>query len=131
MSNPTSSTPVAFVSYSHDSLIHSERVRNLVNRLRDDGIDCHIDQYEEFPSEGWPRWTINQIRSADYVLVICTQVYFNRVTGLGVAGEGRGAKWEGALLTQALYNAEGHNDRFVPVILEGADVKFIPPFLQP
>jgi len=44
-----------FISYSHDSREHMDRVLELSNRLRADGIDCHIDQYEMSLPEGWPR----------------------------------------------------------------------------
>ena len=48
-----------------------DRVLALSNRLRADGIDCHIDQYELSPPEGWPRWMIKQISKATFVLVLC------------------------------------------------------------
>jgi len=37
--------------------------------------------YEESPSEGWVRWAINQIESAEFVLVICTQQYSQLFSG--------------------------------------------------
>jgi len=54
MSSTTSDHPKVFISYSHDSREHKDRVLELSDRLRDDGIDCHLDQYEESPAEGWP-----------------------------------------------------------------------------
>ena len=36
-----------WISYSHDDEAHSERVLRLSERLRGDGIDCWIDQYEQ------------------------------------------------------------------------------------
>jgi SEFIR domain len=69
MRSPNSDHPRVFISYSHDSREHIDRVLALSNRLRADGIDCHIDQYEESPSEGWPRWMVNQIEDASFVLV--------------------------------------------------------------
>ena len=35
-----------FISYSHDSAEHKDRVWDLCERLRHDGIDCRIDQHE-------------------------------------------------------------------------------------
>jgi hypothetical protein len=32
-----------FISYSHDSAEHKDRVWDLCERLRNDGIDCRID----------------------------------------------------------------------------------------
>lgn len=74
--------PKVFISYSHDSPEHKDRVLHLSDRLRADGIDCNIDQYETSPPEGWPRWMVNQIEEADFVLVVCTETYerrFNQV----------------------------------------------------
>ena len=47
----------------------------LSNRLRNEGVDCNIDQYETSPPEGWPRWMTNQIETADFVLIVCTEKY--------------------------------------------------------
>ncbi len=57
-----------FISYSHDSPAHGDRVLALSQRLRADGIDARVDQYEIAPPEGWPRWMDRQIREADFVL---------------------------------------------------------------
>jgi hypothetical protein len=43
--------PKVFISYSHDSEAHEDRVLDLANRLRKDGIDAQIDQYETSPAE--------------------------------------------------------------------------------
>jgi SEFIR domain len=48
----TDKNPVVLISYSHDSLAHLDRVLTLSNKLRTEGIDCILDQYEESPSEG-------------------------------------------------------------------------------
>lgn len=46
-----------FISYSHDSDEHRDRVLALSERLRQDGIKTLLDQYENgSPSQGWPRW---------------------------------------------------------------------------
>ena len=75
MSSPASEHPKVFISYSHDSDEHIDRVVDLSNRLRENGIDCQIDQYEESPPEGWPRWMTKQIKGARFVLVVCTEKY--------------------------------------------------------
>ncbi|WP_374713384.1 toll/interleukin-1 receptor domain-containing protein [Symbiobacterium terraclitae] len=95
--------PKVFISYSHDTEEHKRRVLDLANRLRREGIDCSLDRYEPFPSEGWPRWTERQIKWADYVLIVCTETYKRRVEGDEEPGRGLGATWEGRLITQAMY----------------------------
>ena len=57
--------PRVVISYSHDSAAHEEAVLALADRLRQDGVDARIDQYESFPARGWPHWMRQQIEDAD------------------------------------------------------------------
>jgi hypothetical protein len=119
-----------FISYSHDSEVHCKRVLELSNQLRAHGVDCHIDQYEESPPAGWPRWCDRQVREAVFVLVACTQVYLRRFRGEEEQGKGLGGTWEGHIITQELYNAQGTNTKFLPILFAQDDMKFIPNPLQ-
>ena len=92
MRSPHPDHPRVFISYSHDSPEHLDRVLVLSDRLRVDGIDCHIDQYEESPGEGWPRWMVNQIEDAEFVLVVCTENYEPRFRGKEEPGKGLGVR---------------------------------------
>lgn len=123
-------SPNVFISYSHDSQIHMDRVLALANRLRDEGIDCHLDQYETSPNEGWTRWMVNQIESADFVLLVCTDEYNIRFRGKQIIGRGLGAKWEGAIITQEIYEAEANSNKFVPVLFVPEDATHIPIVLR-
>ena len=127
---PKSDHPKVFISYSHDSREHMDQVLTISDRLRADGIDCHIDQYEESPPEGWPRWMVNQIEDADLVLVVCTETYERQFRGREEAGKGLGARWEGAIITQEIYQAEAHNTMFIPVLLSPNDSAYIPIVLR-
>ncbi len=118
--------PRVFISYSHDAQDHMDRVLQLSDRLRAEGVDCRVDQYELSPPEGWPRWMINQIEGANFVLVICTQTYNRRFRGKEARGKGKGVKWEGAILTQELYEAEANNTKFIPVLFSAQDITHIP-----
>jgi hypothetical protein len=129
-SRPSSRPTRVFISYSHDSPTHGLRVLALSDRLRAEGVDCHIDQYEESPSEGWPRWMVNQVSQVDYVLVVCTKTYEHRFRGVDALGRGLGARWEGAILNQELYEAAAENTRFIPVVFTESDSQFIPIILR-
>ena len=88
--------PKVFISYSHDSETFSDRVLQLAEKLRDDGLDAQIDQYVEgTPEKGWPRWMLDQLDRSDFVLVVCTQTYYGRFRGRGEPDRGHGADWEG------------------------------------
>lgn len=70
-----------------------------------------------------------QIADSDYVLVLTSRLYRRRFEGREEKNVGRGAKWEGAIITQELYESEGRNERFIPVVLCESDIPFIPVIL--
>jgi len=107
-----------------------DRIWDLSEKLRSDGVDCRIDQHEESPPEGWPRWCRNQIQAAQFVLVACTETYQRRYEGTEKSGRGLGGQWEGFVITQELYEARGQIAKFVPIIFSGNAAKFIPIELQ-
>jgi hypothetical protein len=116
-----------FISYSHDSDEHRQQVLALSERLRMDGINTLLDQYVNgTPPEGWPRWMMNQLDAADYVLVVCTETYYRRFRGHEVPGKGKGVDWEGALITSDLYAARSQSLKFVPVFLSSIVENYIP-----
>jgi len=119
-----------FISYSHDSVKHKSVVLTLANRLVQEGVDCDLDQYHESPPEGWPKWMLLSIKEADFVLVVCTETYLDRIEDRTPVNDGLGAKWEGGIITQELYERGGRNDKFIPVITNSNDKTFIPPFLR-
>jgi hypothetical protein len=118
--------PRVFISYSHDTVEHQERVLGLADRLRTDGIDAEIDQYNTAPPEGWPLWCEQQITAADVVLMICTETYQRRVSGNEERGQGLGVVWEARIIRQLLYDAGAISDKFVPVLFFDASPEQIP-----
>lgn len=64
--------------------------------------------------------------TSSFVLVVCTEIYRKRFEGTEVSGTGAGAKWEGAIITQELYDSEGRNTKFIPVVFDPEDTKYIP-----
>jgi len=123
-------TASVFISYSQDNAAHMADVLNLANRLRLDGVDCELDQFHEAPPEGWPVWTSKRIIESAFVLIVCTETYNLRFEGKDKAGSGKGAKWEGSIITQALYDSEQHNTHFIPVLLDARNRKHIPVLLR-
>ena len=116
-----------FISYSHDSDAHRERVLGLSERLRADGIVTILDQYVTgSPAGGWPRWMLDQLDLADYVLVICTETYYRRFRGHEQPEKGKGVDWEGALITQEIYYSRSKTLKFVPVFMDAAVDNWIP-----
>jgi len=126
----TASPPSVFISYSHDSPEHEGRVLSLSNRLRADGVEATLDQYESAPDDGWPLWMEQQIREAHFVLVICTATYLRRVERREDPDKGQGVIWEINSIYNRLYSEKLVSDKFIPVLLEGASPDDIPVPLQ-
>lgn len=117
-----------FISYSHDSPNHSQRVLQLANALRSQGVDAEIDQYCVRPPLGWPRWCEERLRpeNAAFVIVICTKTYRDRVEGRAPADEGRGVFWEGGIIYNYIYGGKSC-ERFIPaLLLPGATEEDVP-----
>jgi hypothetical protein len=123
--------PRVFISYSHDDQAHEERVLDLANRLCAEGIDAHVDQYvQPFPPEGWARWSEAQVRTADFVVMICTETYSRRFYDEASPGVGRGVLWEATAIWELLYDANADSRKFVPVLFSGGKRDHVPVTLR-
>ncbi len=114
--------PKVFISYSHQNAKYEEKVLSFANKLRSEGIDANLDLYEESPSEGWPRWMENQIRGADFILVICCKSYHEKCY---TDNKGKGVSWEVNIVYQHIYDANSENTKFIPVFFEEDDIQYI------
>jgi CHASE2 domain-containing sensor protein len=123
---PEAAAPRILISYSHDNPAHGNRVLALADRLRVDGIDAMIDQYVQAPPEGWPAWCAEQIDTADFVLMVCTETYLRRVGHKEEPGVGHGVLWEGRLINQYLYDAGSVSAKFIPVLLADGSEAHVP-----
>lgn len=115
-----------FISYSWENDVQRERVLGLAQRLRQNGIDAWIDRFTPFPSKGWSRWMRDEIQAARFVLCIITKTYAERFLGHSARGVGRGANWEGSIITNDIYHNAGSNEKFIPVVFDAVDADFIP-----
>lgn len=119
-----------FISYSWDNDEHRERVLGLAQRLRKDGIDAWVDQFTPFAAQGWAAWMVDEINRASFVLCVITKNYAERFSRRSPRGVGRGVKWEGSIINDALYNDDGESRKFIPVFFDEADVEYTPPPLR-
>jgi TIR domain len=113
------SPPHIFISYSHDSTEHEDRVLALCDRLRADGVDANIDRYESSPPQGWPLWMESQISEADFVLVVCTKTYMRRAMHKEEPNVGHGVMWEMRLFATIFILTEWRAPNLFPCYLTG------------
>jgi HEAT repeat protein len=119
-----------FISYSHDPAdpAHAERVAGLAASLLDDSLEVFIDQNRADAEEKvpWPIWMESKIEVADYVLLVCTELYWKKVRQQVAADEGLGVCWEANLIYNQLYIAKLNTTKFVPILFSRSDEQFIP-----
>src|SRR2546427_1689575 len=120
-----------FISYSHDSPEHSERVLSLAFALRSNGIDVELDQFHNEEIVDWPRWCneMTSIEHSEFVICVCTAEYRRRLEGHVPPEKGKGVYWEGVLLDDDIYDEKG-NSRLIPVLFDDEPESSIPRFLR-
>jgi hypothetical protein len=121
------------ISYAQqaDSPGHGDAVHRLWVFLRACGIDARLDLPAARQRQDWALWMADQIREADFVLVIASPEYRERAEGRSGPDIGRGVQWEARLIRDAFYRDQHGLDRFVPVVLPGQDIDGLPDFLGP
>lgn len=116
--------PKAFISYTWESDEIKLWVKELATKLRADGIDAKLDQWEVVPGDQMPHFMEKSVRDNDYVLIICTPKYKskseNRVGGVG---------YEGDIMTAEVLQNSNHR-KFIPILKLGTKETAIPSWLQ-
>jgi hypothetical protein len=116
--------PSAFISYSWEDDAHRAWVKDLAARLREDGVETTLDQWEVAPGDQLPAFMERAIRSNDYVLIICTPRYKQRFD----QRQG-GVGYEGDIMTAEVLTNANHQ-KFVPIFRKGAWAQVAPTALQ-
>jgi hypothetical protein len=102
-----------FVSYSWDSEAHKIRVRELVERLRNDRFTVVYDQDGLRLGRSTTKFMESAVRDNPCVLVVLTPNYKAKAD----SREG-GAGYETEIMTEEAYKKE-NEDKFIPVLFEG------------
>lgn len=71
-------------------------------------------------------WMQDNIRKADFVVLVCTETYLRRVERREEPGRGRGVLWEATLIYNLLYPEDSAVQRFIPVVLANGQPSSIP-----
>lgn len=120
----TSTIPKVFVSYSHDTLEHKHWVLELATRLRNNGIDAILDQFELQPGADIPHFMETHLSSSDKILMICTDKYVEKAN----KGEG-GVGYEKMIITSNLLKRIDEN-KIIPIIRRKDGNQEVPTFLK-
>ena len=115
--------PKVFISYSHDTLEHKKWVLDLAIRMRNNGIDTIIDQWELKPGDDLPHFMETQLELSDSVLMICSDKYVEKAnTGQGGVG------YEKMIITSQLL-ANIDSNKIIPIIKQSG-TNNVPTFLK-
>lgn len=117
------SVPKVFISYSHDSQEHKKWVLDLATRLRNNGVDAIIDQWELRPGDDLPHFMEQHLSTSDYVVMVCTDNYVKKAnTGSGGVG------YEKMIVTAELLSNIDSN-KIIPIIRQDG-TRNVPTFLK-
>lgn len=117
------SIPKVFISYSHDSLEHKKWINELGTRLRNNGIDAILDQWEPQPGDDLPHFMETHLASSDRIIMICTETYVEKAN----KGQG-GVGYEKMIITSNLLKNIDEN-KVIPIIRQSGSTD-IPTFLK-
>lgn len=116
------SIPKVFISYSHDTLEHKKWVLELATRLRTNGIDAILDQWELTAGSDIPHYMEENLANADYIVMVCTSNYVEKANK-GTGGVG----YEKMIITSTLMKSINQN-KIIPIIRQSGE-KAVPTFL--
>ncbi len=114
--------PRVFISYSRDSDEHTAWVRRLAERLRLNGVDVVLDQWDLGLGADVTEFMERSLSSCDRVLVICTEQYVLKANTLK-----DGVGYERMIIT-AQVARDLKTVKFIPV-LRGGEGESLPHFL--
>jgi hypothetical protein len=130
--------PKVFISYSWGAKNHKSWVLALANKLRRNGIDCWIDQFEEKPDGECPspRWMVNKLRLADHILLVCSEPYYKEYLAYINLQDpentrGKGVAWEIHHAIQEIYDTKAKTKRLIPIYFNQEDERYIPETFRP
>ena len=106
-------TPKVFISYSWDGEAHQKWVLNLATKLRENGIDAILDQWELDLGKPIPNFMENSVAKSDRVICIITPKYneksINHHGGVG---------YEYSIISAEIMD-KIDTQKFIPLLKEG------------
>lgn len=116
--------PSVFISYSWGNLKHQNWVKNFAARLRSDGVEAVLDQWELVPGDQLTHFMEKAIADNQFVLIICTPTYKRK----SEAREG-GVGYEDHIMTAEVMTTNNHR-KFIPILRTGSPKESIPSWLS-
>lgn len=109
--------PRVFISYSHDSENHKAWVLNLSTRLRANGVDVLLDQWDVKLGSDIAKFIELGLSESDRIIMICTDDYVEKAN----SGKG-GVGYEKMIMTAELMRSLSSN-KIIPLIRNNNTMK--------
>ena len=106
-------TPKVFISYSWDGEAHQKWVLNLATKLRENGIDAILDQWELDLGKPIPNFMENSVAKSDRVICIITPKYNEKSINLH-----GGVGYEYSIISAEIMD-KIDTQKFIPLLKEG------------
>lgn len=123
MEQKETSSPIVFISYSHDSSEHKEWVLQLATRLRSNGVDVILDRWDLRLGNDLATFMEKGLSEANRVICVCSESYVKKANGR----EG-GAGYEKQIMTAEILSNQNTN-WVIPLIKNNPCEKKTPTFL--
>lgn len=122
--------PKVFISYRQIDDAQRKRVRTFAERLRGSGIavvfdQFYLDDHPEGPAEKWPKWSSDQARTAERVIIIATKEWFACFDGEQEPGTGLGAACEADDIRTRIYDSANKTEDIRVVVFDDGDAAHI------
>lgn len=117
------SAPKVFISYSHDTPEHKRWVAELATKLRQNGVDAVLDQWDLQPGKDVPMFMEEQLKECDFALLICTERYVEK------ANSGTGGVGYEKMIVSAELIKDIDVGKFIPIIRQSGS-HLVPTFIE-
>lgn len=114
--------PKVFISYSWTSEEYKEVVLQLADKLRRDGVDVTLDQWDLKPGNDRFVFMEHSIEQSDKVLVLCDKGYVDKA-----ANRKGGVGTETTIITPEVYG-NYKQEKFIPIIMDSFDT--VPTYMK-
>jgi len=115
--------PAVFVSYSHDDQAHLDWILQLATRLRSNGVNVILDQWNLRLGQDLAAFMERGLSNANRVICICSEKYVEKAN----SGKG-GAGYEKQIITAELMT-DLNSNWVIPLIRSNSQNKKTPTFL--
>ena len=113
LSSNNENAPKVFISYSWDGKAHENWVLNLATKLRENGIDAILDQWELELGKLIPNFMENSVTKSDRVICVITPNYNEKTINLH-----GGVGYEYSIISAEIMD-KIDTQKFIPLLKEG------------